>query len=163
MRVMSPPRSFPRKRESMTKSLATRSSNSGHGSPPPDCAGACFAGTTKSLQLDGLEVGRQHDLQHLAVVRIVEHPVTDARWLQPAAPSPHDMRAGALELGLDPALEDIDHLQVDVVEMQLGDLPRIAWRHEANDVRLHHAVCGLGHAEIAVGRVAPQTDGKILV
>src|SRR5215510_4872619 len=129
----------------------------------PACAGACFAVTTKSLQLDGLEVGRQHDLQHLAVVGIVEHLVKDARRLQPAAPSPHDMRAGALELGLDPALEDIDHLQVDVVEMQLGDLPRIAWRHEANDVRLHHAVCGLGHAEIAVGRVAPQTDGKILV
>jgi hypothetical protein len=64
---------------------------------------AC-AGTIQSLQLDGLEIRRQHDFQHLAIVGIVEHLVPDTRRLEPAASCPHHVRAGTFELGLDPAL-----------------------------------------------------------
>ncbi len=50
---------------------------------------------------------------------IVEHLVLDARRLDPAASGPHHDGALPVELGLDPALEHIDHLEVDIVVMQL--------------------------------------------
>src|SRR3954470_23919662 len=38
------------------------------------CAGGCSTG-----EFSGFEIGRQHDLQHFGIVRIVEHLVLDAR------------------------------------------------------------------------------------
>src|SRR4029077_2329992 len=83
-------------------------------------------------QLHRLEVRWQDDLQHFSVVRIVEHLVLDARRLDPGAAGTHHVRTLAFELGLDPALEHIDHLKFDVVIVQLGDFLRPAWRHEAD-------------------------------
>src|SRR5262249_39991330 len=62
---------------------------------------------------------------------------------------------------LDPALEHVDHLERDVVVVELGDLLRLAWGHEADHVRLHHAARGLGHAEVAILGVTTQTQREI--
>src|SRR5918996_6184195 len=49
----------------------------------------------KSLQLFGVEIGRQDDLEHLAIGRIVEHTVADLRRLQPAGALLHRLHAVA--------------------------------------------------------------------
>src|SRR5262249_41093373 len=109
------------------------------------------------FQLDGLEIRRQDDLQQLAVVRIVEHRVLDPGRLQPARAFAHRHHAGALVLALDPALEHVDHLEVDVMVVALGHFCRIArWNHP-DHVRLREAVGGGRDAEVAIFRVAPQS------
>src|SRR4051812_44988394 len=55
----------------------------------------CLSSTRLLFQLDRLELGRQHDLQHLAAVRIVEHLVNDALRLQPGVASIHGVNAVA--------------------------------------------------------------------
>src|SRR5262245_27940500 len=116
------------------------------------------------LQLYRLEIRRQHDLQHLTIVGIVEHHMLTARRLQPAAAGAHDVGARALDLGFDPALEHVDHLEVDIVEVALGDDLRPARRHEPDHVCQHHAAGGALDAEVAVLGVGAQPVGlEILV
>src|ERR1700738_2466000 len=112
--------------------------------------------TARLLQLDRLELRGQDHFQHFAVIGIIEHDVLDARRLDPRAALAHHDRALAVELGLDPALEHIDHLEIDVVVMALGNLFRTAWWDETDYVRAHHCVGGVGNAEVAVFRIAPQ-------
>src|SRR5262249_53500277 len=81
-------------------------------------------------------------------------------WIY-ALPAPHHDRALAVELGLDPAFEHVDHLEIDVVIVALRDLFRAAGRNEADHVSPHHSVGGLGDAEIAVFRVAPQSAFEV--
>src|SRR5882672_9332490 len=64
-----------------------------------------LASTRLLFQLDGLEVRRQHDLQHLAAVGIVEHLVNDALRLQPGVAGIHGVNAMPFDLGFDHALE----------------------------------------------------------
>src|SRR5258708_37596 len=73
-----------------------------------------------SIQLHRLEIRRQDDFQHLAIVGIIEHDVLDARRLNPGAARPHQDLAVTVDLGLDPALEHIDHLKIDGMIMPLG-------------------------------------------
>src|SRR5690349_633190 len=61
------------------------------------------------LQLDRLEVRRQHDLEHLAIVRIVEDLVLHPRRLDPARALPHRDRALPFQLRFDRALEHVYH------------------------------------------------------
>src|SRR5262245_37674956 len=77
----------------------------------------------------------------------------DAVGLYPAASRFHEDRALSFELRFDPALEHIDHLQIDLVIVALGDFLRPAWRHEAYDMGLHHTVGGPAKPEITISRV----------
>src|SRR4029077_20625991 len=72
------------------------------------------------LELDRVELGRQDDLEQLAVVGIVEHGMLDLGRLQPARALAHGLDL-AVVLALHPALEHIDHLEVDGVVVTLGD------------------------------------------
>src|ERR1700760_386402 len=63
------------------------------------------ASTRLLFQLDRLELRRQHDLQHLAAVRIIQHLVNDALRLEPGVAGVHDMPAVTRDLGRDLALE----------------------------------------------------------
>src|SRR5947208_15614512 len=59
----------------------------------------CLSSTRLLFQFDRLELRRQHDLQHLAAVRIVEHLVNDALRLQPGVAGIHGMDAMPFDLG----------------------------------------------------------------
>src|SRR5437879_4748472 len=67
------------------------------------------------FQLHGLEVRRQDDFENLAIAGIIEHHMLDARRLDPGAARPHQHFALPVDLGLDPALQHIDHLKIDGV------------------------------------------------
>src|SRR5207247_8508155 len=97
----------------------------------------------------------------LTIFRIVEHHVLDAWRLDPCASRPHHHRALALELGLDPPFEHVDHLEIDVVIVALRYFFRPARREEPDHVRPHHAVSGFDDAEIAVFGVAAQSALEI--
>src|SRR6185295_11348160 len=109
------------------------------------------------LQLDGLEVRRQDNFQDLAVVRVTRHRVLYARRLDPAASLFHYDRSLSLQVGLDPALQDVDHLEVDLVIVTLRDLLTAKRRQEPYDVCLHHAVRRLVEPQVTVLRVGSQT------
>src|SRR2546422_9532496 len=66
----------------------------------------------KSFELDGLEIRRQHDLEQLAVGRVIEHAVLDLRRLQPAGALLHGVDAPPPELVPYPAGQHLDALQV---------------------------------------------------
>jgi hypothetical protein len=89
--------------------------------------------------------------------------VLDARRLDPRAARPHHDCALAVKLGLDPAFEHVDHLEIDVVIVALRHLFRPAGRHKADHVRAHHAVGGFDDAEVAVFGVAAQSLLKIVL
>src|SRR5215472_8878494 len=110
-----------------------------------------------------IELRRQDDLQELAVVGVVENAVLDAWRLGPARTGAHHDLSLSLVFSLNPPLEDIDHLEVDVVIVALGNHRRIAGRDHADDVGLHHSVRTLGHAEVAILRVAPQAGAKVFL
>src|SRR5689334_19786933 len=61
------------------------------------------ASTGLLFKLDRLEVARQHDLQHLAIVRIAGDLMLAARRLQPGIARLHGQRALAFHLSRDPA------------------------------------------------------------
>src|SRR5438045_2803872 len=54
---------------------------------------SCLSSTRLLFQLDRLELRRQHDLQHLTAVGIVEHLVNDALRLQPGIAGIHGVNA----------------------------------------------------------------------
>src|SRR5215469_9118012 len=70
----------------------------------------------------GSKIRRQDYLQELAIVRIIVHDVFDIRRLYPSASLAHQMRSFAVELAHDPAFQDIDHLEADIVTMPDGHL-----------------------------------------
>src|SRR5262249_31497200 len=105
----------------------------------------------------------QDDFEDFAVVRVIEHHVLDAWWLDPRASRPHHDRPLAVELGLDPAFEHVDHLEIDVVVVALRHLFRPAGWNEADDMGPHHSIGRLGNAEVAVCRVAAQSALEILL
>src|SRR5216684_916197 len=109
----------------------------------------------RRLVLGGGEVRRHDDLEHFAIIGVVEHRVPDLRRLDPAAALSHDVLALPLELVLHPALEQIDHLELHIMVVALAHLVG-AWRDHADDLRQNHPVGRLGNSEIAVSRVAPQ-------
>src|SRR5262249_22826436 len=109
-----------------------------------------------SLQLHRLEVGRQDDLQHFAIVGVAGHGMLYARWLDPAASLLHDDRALSLEIGLYPALQHVDHLEVDLVIVTLRNLLAAKRRQEPYHMSLHQAVRRRVQPEIAVLRVGAQ-------
>src|SRR5262245_53752574 len=82
-----------------------------------------------------------------------------ARRLDPAASLLHYNRALSLEIGFDPALQDVDHLEIDFVIMAFRDLLAPKRRQESYDVSLHQAVRRLAQPEIAVLGVGPQPVG----
>src|SRR5262249_59869670 len=97
----------------------------------------------------------------LAIGGIAERGVLDAGRLDPAAAGLHADRALAVEFALVPALEHVDHLEVDVVIVPLGNLLAAGRRDEADDMRLHHAAGGGADAEGAVFRVRTQSGGEV--
>src|SRR6516165_10399777 len=119
---------------------------------------ARFLSRDRLFQLHGLEVRRRDDLKQLAVVGIVEHGVLDARRLQPGCALVHGHHLSVI-FAFDPALEDVDHLQLHVVIVPLRHHLRIARRHQADNMRLQEAIGGLAHTEIAVPGVAVQAVG----
>ena len=115
------------------------------------------------VQRHRLEIRRQHDLQHFAIVGITEHGVLDLRRLDPARAGAEGVHAFALELAFDPALEHIDHLELDVVIMRRRHFFRPERRNELDDMRLHHAGGRRRDAEIAVFGVSAQPGVEVLV
>src|SRR5437660_1098333 len=95
------------------------------------------------------------------VSRSAKSPTARAWRLDPCASRPHHHRALALELGLDPPFEHVDHLEIDVVIVALRYFFRPARREEPDHVRPHHAVSGFDDAEIAVFGVAAQSALEI--
>ena len=89
----------------------------------------------------------------LAVVGIAAHRVLDLRRLDPARTGVKRVHALALELAREPALEHVDHLEVDVVIVRDRDFFRVERLGHADDVRLHHAAGRRRDAEIAIGRI----------
>ena len=75
--------------------------------------------TSSARQFHRLELRRQDHFQQFDVVGIVHDQMLDARRLGPGAAFLHQRLALAFHVGLHPALEHIDHLEFDVVEMQL--------------------------------------------
>ena len=67
---------------------------------------------------DRLELRRQDHFQQFDVVGIIHDQMLDPRRLGPAAALFHQGLALPFHVGFDPALEHIDHLKFDVVEMQ---------------------------------------------
>src|SRR6266436_1402281 len=110
-----------------------------------------------------LELRRQDDLQHLAIVGKTQHRMLDARRLNPAGARTHHLFAFALELGFDPALEHVDHLEIDVVIVALGHLFGAERRYEPDHMGLHHAAGGVADAKIAVFRIRPQAHLEVLL
>src|SRR4051794_32730984 len=74
-------------------------------SDPDGALESGFANTRLLFQLDRLELRRQHDLEHLTAVGIVEHLVDDALRLQPGIAGVHGVNAVPFDLGFDHALE----------------------------------------------------------
>src|SRR5690348_13673806 len=99
-------------------------------------AGAGFY-PAATLNLGGREIRRHDDLEHLAIVRIVEHGVPDLGRLDPAAAFLHELLAFALELVPHPALEQVDELELDVMIMALAHLVG-AGRQHADDLGNDH-------------------------
>ncbi len=114
-------------------------------------------------QFNRLELGRQDDFQQFAVVGIVEDHVLDPWRLGPAAALAHRDLALAVELRPDPALEHVDHLEVDIVIVQLGDLRGIARPDQPDHVRLCQSVRRRRDAEVTILRVCAQAGGEVLV
>src|SRR5262249_41324489 len=110
-----------------------------------------------------VEIGRHDDFQQFAIVGIADHGVLDARRLDPARAGMERMRAFAFELALDPPLEHIDHLEIDVVIMPLGDFFRAERRNKTDDVRLHHAIGCRRDTEVAVLGVRAQALVEIFL
>src|SRR5260221_13253333 len=108
----------------------------------------------RRLVLGGGEVRRHDDLEHFAIVGVVEYRMPDPRRLGPAAALSHDVLTLPLELVLHPALEHIGHLELHIMVVALAYLVG-TWRDHANDMRQNHPVGRLGNSEIAVSRVAP--------
>src|SRR6266481_7607110 len=73
---------------------------------------------TSRRQFDRLELRRKNHFKQFDIVRIVQDHVLDPGWLGPATALFHQGLALPFHVGFDPALQDIDHLKVDVVEMQ---------------------------------------------
>ena len=69
-------------------------------------------------EFDRLKIRWKDHLQQLDIVGIVHDQVLDARRLGPGAALLHQRLALAFHVGFDPALQNIDHLKVDVMEMQ---------------------------------------------
>src|SRR5438477_1839767 len=117
----------------------------------------------KSFKLDGVEIRGQHDLEQLAIGRVIEHAVLDLRRLQPAGALLHGVHALPLELVLDPAVQHVDELQLDVVVVPLRNHLGIARRHHADHVRLHHAAGRLRECQVAVLGIASQPGVEVLL
>ena len=94
-------------------------------------------------------LGRKNDLEQLAIIRPTENGVTNARRLYPARTFPHDMNAVALELVLEPAFEDIDQLEFDVVMVALTQLLSER-RHHADYVSGRQSAGRGRNAEISI-------------
>ncbi len=105
------------------------------------------------------EIRRQDDLQELNVVGVIQDHVPDLRRLGPAAALLHRGLALAFHVGLDPALEHIDHLEFDVVIVELRHFLGIARPLQADDMRLRQAMRRVLDAEVAVMRVGAQAVG----
>ena len=75
----------------------------------------------------------------------------------------HGTRAVAVEIGLEPAPEHIDHLEVDVVIVRNRNLAAVERPGHADDMGAHLAAGRLGDAEIAIGRIGPQTRIEVAV
>src|SRR5262245_33893678 len=104
---------------------------------------------------DGLEIGRAGDLDHRVVVRILDHAVADPRLLVHARPGLEADLADALETDPRPALEHVDHLEVELVEVLVAG--SLAARRWPDDVGAHAPAGALDHAEVAVLEIAAQT------
>src|SRR5450755_1333597 len=115
---------------------------------------------------------RKYDLEHFAILRPADDGMPDARGLQPARARLHEFGTMALEVGLEPALEDVDHLEFDIVMVALAEC-LVERRSHANHVRRCQPVGRGGNAEIPVGRITAQatalevaltqmTDGELL-
>src|SRR5437764_11455615 len=90
--------------------------------------------------------------------------MADAWRLGPRTALLHQRLANAFQIALHPALEDVDHLEFDVVVMQLGDLVAIARSDQADHMRPRQAGRRVGNAEVAVPRIGAQAVGlEILV
>ena len=87
----------------------------------------------------------------------------DFRRLDPARAGSEGVYAFAFELAPNPALEHIDHLEVDVVVVRDRDFLRLERRHKLDDVRLHHAAGRRRDAEISVFGVGAQAGVEVLV
>src|SRR5712671_1357667 len=80
---------------------------------------ARFKARASCREFDGLELGGQDDFQQFAIVGVAADQMLDPRRLGPATALFHQGLALPFHVSFDPALEDIDHLKFDVVEVQL--------------------------------------------
>ena len=88
----------------------------------------------------------------------------DPRRLGPATALLHQRLALPFHIGFDPAVEHIDHLEFDVVEMQFRDFGGIARPDQPDHMGLRQAMGRAGDAEVAILRVGAQAVGlKILL
>jgi len=89
--------------------------------------------------------------------------VLDLRRLDPAGSGVERVDALSLELAAEPALQHVDHLEVDIVVMRDRDFVRTEGLGHSNDVRLNHSVGRLGDAKVTVGRICSQAVVEILI
>src|SRR5262249_53442944 len=69
----------------------------------------------------------------------------------------HCDHTGTFIFAFDPALENIDHLKLDIVEVALGNFRGIAGRNHFDHMRPHHASGRPGDSEVTILRVASQS------
>src|SRR5579885_1383240 len=139
------------------------SARSRRDSAPCSCCSSRPASWGFLAQRHRLEVRRQHDLEKLAIVGIAAHGMLDLRRLNPAGAGAESVHALALELALEPALEHVHHLEIDVVIMRDIDFAGGERLGHADDMRLHHAVCRRCDSKIAISGISPQAWVEIFV
>ena len=100
----------------------------------------------------------QDDFQQFAIVGPADDLVLDARRLHPARPGNQALPPHAFELGLEPALEAVDHLELHVVMVPDAEFGPERRGH-ADHMRLRQAARRPRHAEVAVSRVVAQAAG----
>jgi hypothetical protein len=98
------------------------------------------------------------DLQHFAIIRPSKNGMANAGWLNPARTFLHGVDAMPLKLALEPALEDIHELKLNVVMMPLAQLPSEGCDH-ADHMRGRQSTGRRRDAEIPVCRVAGKSSG----
>ena len=101
-----------------------------------------------TVDFNGLELRRQRDLDELEVFRVRDLVVPDPRRLVNARAGFRTHAAHAFVVEFDPAADDVEHLEVELVEVGARHTRSTGLR--ADHVSEHLAVRGVLDAEVAV-------------